>query len=526
MKAEPASFMLEQLLDGSLPEQSGPIAGAAPDANGTTPRPEAGVHAQSSKGVPHDAIVFIPGLDEGLRPASLDHYARLIARGIQVNEPEYEWHVGPIRSEVFNPDCNLSARACEIEYGSGREAISRLTIYEMEYYDILLKSFRQRSLFSKSLILLLVILPLTLRFLRAIPRKGKAIKDKLQILLAGMLFFILVSYIILIVATAIGIVITSLSPQAYVSGPAPSQVIPAPAQTPPEASLAGDFWQQVRSWFGQAWELIISPGWRNLILVLTALGVVLPSRQQMRRLIEHLGGSLVAMILYLNFGERRNVLVGQIRDLLAFLAGKGSYSQIHVISYSVGTLITLDALMPPRTEVDNDEPGWLMPFHKISSLTTIGCPYDTLQVYWRDYFTGRYPLPPSLRQPGSPGWINIYSPDDILGSNFREDPCDKDPQAHWGIQTMQERPAGAPEATDTHGSKAEVPDRNLVWLTRFNPRRRSSLLDVITLIGLRAHSLYWEPAGDPQINCFDLFLSSVYGPDNPLMPLAAGNGTD
>ncbi|MEI8167547.1 MAG: hypothetical protein WCG26_14290, partial [Chloroflexales bacterium] len=272
-----------------------------------------------------------------------------------------------------------------------------------------------------------------------------------------------------------------------------------------------------------------------------------------------------ALILYLSYGDRHNVLVGQLRDLLDYVVRKSEksekYDQIHIVAYSFGTIIALDALMPPQMGVYQTQgDGTRARFHKVDSITTIGSPFDFIRNFWPDYFLSRTKKPIQTR------WINIYAPDDIFGSNFRDD--DQIGSAEIGITTTllsvsQDRVKSKSEklgkvrrvlrqhakskseklgrvrrvlrrwlgqmfngftALRRKASKVadpeeqERPKQNLALITRIRPKGLSSLFDIFTLMGIRSHMVYWETVDDPQINCFDLLINALYDDKHPFLP--------
>jgi hypothetical protein len=91
-------------------------------------------------------------------------------------------------------------------------------------------------------------------------------------------------------------------------------------------------------------------------------------------------------------------------------------------------------------------PGWKetgRAFQSVHTLVTIGCPFDFVRTFWSDYFdesrdyTDKVPL----------RWLNVYSPVDVLGSNFRNDPQPGD--ANINIRAEQVNSAsGVPAPTN------------------------------------------------------------------------------
>ena len=539
----------------------------------------------------HDAIIFVPGFDSQDTDLSCEDISKLIARAIRGNDPNTTRHVvvDDVREEEYDPDRKLHAQVCTISYTkkSDEVPIKRLDIFRVTYHDLLLKSFNARSFLGKILILILVVLPITLRFiLHSHKNGGKSPMEKAQLLIVDFLFFLLAVYASLLIATAVGSVsqavgifptptpttalsaatATALAPAApattTILAPAapaaPTTILAPAAPAAPTTALApaalaattmmtlttttaasgmqdgqrtakNDFW----------WKWIFDLRLQQFMLVITALGVLLPNiREPIRQVIQSLGPKIVAMVLYLSYGDRRNVLVGQLRDVLDYVVrkseeseGLAKYDRIYLVAYSFGTIIALDALMPPQIDQSCAQgDGTSVRFQKISAITTIGSPFDFIRNFWPDYFTHRTDLPQN------PYWINIYAPDDIFGSNFRND--SKIGSASKGV-SISRHPAKENSAEKTSLKEEESgqnlqdsgsvsspgettpprkPDQNLALVTRIRPKGVSSLFDIFTLMGIRSHKVYWETVDDPQINCFDLWVNALSDTDHQFFP--------
>jgi hypothetical protein len=230
-----------------------------------------------------------------------------------------------------------------------------------------------------------------------------------------------------------------------------------------------------------------------VVVFLAAFGLVLPN---IKLQLSTAAVQYLCMLNYLNVGERRNAILGQLTALLEHIAEKEStpYRNIHIIAFSFGTIVALDALFPTGRIPEER-------FKKIEGLVTIGCPFDLVRTFWDEYFSDRKALPDV---PGM--WLNVFSPVDVLGSNFRDDDhVNKKPDQ--GIRVKRDE---APEQ----------PPRNLVpenipYLEAINPKTLQ-WLDWALLIGLRAHSMYWGKEYESESNCFNQVIARLYQGDDAL----------
>ena len=114
---------------------------------------------------------------------------------------------------------------------------------------------------------------------------------------------------------------------------------------------------------------------------------------------------MLAFFSYVAAGVQRDAAVGTLASFMTQLVEGERYERIHIVAYSIGSVIALDAVFPTSPPIQV--------FRKLDTLTTIGCPGDIIQTFWDDYFQERYNLAGVPRR-----WINIFIPSDLLASNF------------------------------------------------------------------------------------------------------------
>jgi hypothetical protein len=190
----------------------------------------------------------------------------------------------------------------------------------------------------------------------------------------------------------------------------------------------------------------------------------------------------ICLLEYLSFGERRNVISGQLTDLLEHLGKEGIYNHVHIISYSFGTVIAADNLFPfngipnKRSQI-------------VDTLVPIGCPFDIIRLFWQDYFNQRQMLPQKV-----PKWINLYNPIDILSSNFRDD--DQLGEAQVGICSAN---------SDTYIK----PDENIAYIEGINTKK-SSPINLLISLGIHSHFTYWRKKHENEESCFSILIAALY----------------
>lgn len=113
----------------------------------------------------------------------------------------------------------------------------------------------------------------------------------------------------------------------------------------------------------------------------------------------------------------RAAVVRTVWEALDGLRDRTWRGPIHLVGFSFGSLVLLDALFPQRSRDGETlvDPNLRDLASMVTSLTTIGCPADFARLYWPRWFEDRWPYPSNLE------WINVLNASDVFGSNFRDD---------------------------------------------------------------------------------------------------------
>jgi hypothetical protein len=118
--------------------------------------------------------------------------------------------------------------------------------------------------------------------------------------------------------------------------------------------------------------------------------------------------SFATMEYYLD--DRRYLAApNAILDAIDFATKRG-YGTVDLLSFSLGAVLTTDAIFPRRVR----EQVWSPPL-AIENWITLGYPYDLTRWSRPDYFDERQPAIVDFRR-----WINVVVQDDFLGTTFTE----------------------------------------------------------------------------------------------------------
>ena len=435
-----------------------------------------------------EAIIFIPSIGKGWDDPSIEGVARRMATAID--------------RQSINEKATTHVEVAEHAYGSGfkckmftivkREGDTDsplIDVYGLDYNDTLVESYVKRNLLMKTVLLAITLIEGFRRLIFRFYRRGKSVTEKLQLLYGLLIAGLLIVYLLIL----IGAVVASYQ---QLRKPAGTQTMAAPAPAPAEntapakqaqAGVIANIGAGVKSVVMGVWNFIKRQKDRfpAIIVLLTALGFVLPPQAQIKEKISLAATNYLCLIHYLNWGERSHAIGGKLESLLEYLVEREQgYHRIHVIGYSFGSIVAVDNLFTPgRIPIER--------FQKIDTLVTIGCPFDIIRTYWPTYFSGRQSVSSENLK-----WINVYSPRDILSSNF----------ANGGNSEQVDQ-------SQTEGIGVEVDGQiRKPQSVSFSPgtSRSLGLLDIFTLTGFRAHSLYWGEEVKGEITCFHEVVKKMY----------------
>jgi hypothetical protein len=425
---------------------------------------------------PHDAIIFLPGLSRQWNDQSLELIACKIAVALDRRYGRLRF-TSEGRYDTIN---GKKAKICTISMQRDRQDPPKpvIDVYELDYYKSLTQSFENRTILGKSVMMFIAIftnLPRVLSALFNVRRKSKTAMDKLQALYAICIFLILSAYMVLLLIAALG---------------SASQLVQ------PAAGGAAEPWLLT---------LLANIGAHIAPFVVILTLVIVSLREKVLQFIVCAATDYVSLLNYMDFGERQNVIAGQLETFLDKLAEQANtpYRNYHIFAYSFGSIVALDTLFTFGMDIGEQT-------RHIDTLVTIGSPFDLIRAYWPDYFKARVAVPGVPRR-----GINLYSALDLLGSNFRNDPQQADAEPHIHCPAAQ---SSHLDGIDGGRIDPKPSDHDNIPYEQVMQAKHRSLFGLLTLQGLKVHSLYWEPSHEEERNCFSYILPRMYDADfNSLM---------
>lgn len=222
----------------------------------------------------------------------------------------------------------------------------------------------------------------------------------------------------------------------------------------------------------------ISNVFEGVVVVLTALG--LWSKKDTKAILDRVAIETTTVANYLLDGKRANSAHGRLEKLIDEIASKGGHRHLHMVGYSFGSIVTLDTLYPR----DSAPAG--VALQEVDTLVTVGCPFDFIRTFWPAHFDRRTVID------GVPyKWINIFDPNDVLGSNFADSVKGVDqPRGVRSQNTQQYLPVNIAH------DKREAGEGLWAW---------------VQLAGFRAHGHYWEHGDVFDKNCYRVIVGELAG---------------
>ncbi len=483
-----------------------PVSGVLPQAEGSggasTARPAAPA--------PH-ALIWIPGIDPPSETNDLASVSRRLAIALDraATSAAARFRMAENIEEKELPG-SIKVRKSTVLRRDGPDERPMIDLYEVDYTTTLLRPHLEANLFVRWWRVTWIALFGAWRAVRHLGIRAKSLNEKLQMLFVFLMLLLMASYAWLLA----GAIVVTLDQQLEgrpiastwsaatadlsawgealdrrvreVTGfdppPTPQSEDRPTEATPPAAA------PQITAGAGaDKSKQDGAPAQQGFLLVLLAM-LGLRSFSSVREFIEGAGARYSTAIEYLHAGIQRATLVGRLSQVLEHIEERElPYKDVAVMGYSFGTLVALDALFPHGRRPD-------LRFERVESLVTIGCPFDLTRAFWPAYALQRQAGEVAPRR-----WINVYSPLDVLGSNFRDDDTVGD--SEWSV-------ARSPAAGV--GVGADIKPTNIAYRVGQAEEQTLGLVDVVTFLGIRSHKSYWSDIEEGERTCLHDVVSALY----------------
>lgn len=236
------------------------------------------------------------------------------------------------------------------------------------------------------------------------------------------------------------------------------------------------------------------PAWANpaqatkYVVGASAATVAVAAYAWLRGKILEAGRLLRALMRYVERDQQMVAVVDAFDQAYDAILDDRPDADIHVLSYSFGSIVTIDALFPRNSQVERRS------LAQLTSLVTIGSPVDFIRLYYPDHFEDREePRVADLE------WLNIFTAGDVFGSDFKGD-----------VGGKAEAPGGADLSpalsSATNGNAAAKTDDQIGEFYQISGQSPTLSVkegkgikrrQILTLGGFQIHGSYWS-RGEPR----------------------------
>lgn len=393
-------------------------------------------------------IIYIPGLGYDYSKVSGYDYAERYRSSLdKMNTDKSKKYLLENKNFKYGFKADFNSKTTSIfEYDKDVDTKKEVTrVYEFYYLDILTKSFKEKNILLKIILVVGTLLVKSIALFKIFFKNKYLNWQKILQSTYFLGIWLLIAFFSVLSLPAILTTLLSFMPNLGDN---------------PLADNISEALTKIK-------EAIIIPSyWLTSILAIIAL--VIPN---FRGYISTVATQFLCLDHYLTVGENKLEIIGQLEALVEKIAEENTYDSLEVHGYSFGSIIALDTIFPFGN----------IPVHRIAeevkALVTIGCPHDFIKVYYARYFQKRRIAEDSNLK----NWTNIYSKIDILSSNFRSDNNEED--GSFALETTTFNVENVP-------FDIVNPDSLSFW-------------NHLALIGIRAHSTFWGKSADAS-NCLHI----------------------
>lgn len=229
----------------------------------------------------------------------------------------------------------------------------------------------------------------------------------------------------------------------------------------------------------------VEPDDRPLGLLAVIIAAVTAARQlfgDVFQEIEKLAAEFYSIMWYNSDDSRFSNTLGSIEEALVWMEQRG-YEQVDVLSFSLGSLLANDFIYPRSHRLWANVP-------QVDNWISLGHPFDLMEAMYPGNYRGRCQGPLAIKR-----WVNVTVRADFLGSTFRRDGAEDDPDGRVGVVIGG--------ATPTH------PDVNVFFDPKTGGVQRALWDFFVPLRRLVNHALYWDFRDPRKPSCFGPLLGET-----------------
>lgn len=400
--------------------------------------------------------IYIPGLGQSFASESVEKYAKRL-----MDEMLYSTHGVEYELKTEKVKYSETKESNVVSIVEKNEAATVFyKIYDFKYHEILTEKFNSQSIIKKNaLLLLLFIRKIPLVFMRFFVRSN--FRRNWHTLYLFVILLLIASSIILMLPATINI-----GYEAFTS-----------------TNLAGikDIKSTFPGLFMEFPELLDkdivpqSMGYKLSKMLIPLTTILLLFNPNAKVIITTLATEFLCANDYIEHGTQKQLVQGNLEKLIDYISENEPDCKIHFHTYSFGSLLAIDYIYPFGNTISHNANQFC------EAIITIGTPFEFVQSYYSRFYKKR------KKELGDQlCWLNVYSTQDMLATNFRKD-MEAD-EASFGIDKMAKKPI------------------NINY--ELAPKKIFPIISFLTLYNIKVHGMYWDSNSDGQ-SCLRLVYAEM-----------------
>ena len=406
------------------------------------------------------ALIYLPGLPIRNRNQSIDIISRRMANALNFLHSKTKYSLEEFKDEAYGAEDQITTVRTIRSKGKSAKDAWQLDLYELNYHSLLESAAGSGKKMSQFRTVLVALWFAMTRVFGLAFKKGKSTMEKLRMISGGAILVMLAVYLFMIIPTFIGTLHEYLHDYMGL--------------------LETDFLSKVLHRLDDMAKPL-----RALYIGTLTFGLF--SNRKVQDQLRRYTLELAQVIRYFNRRGDGGSPTRQLVDLLRHVQSKeDSYKRIDILAYSFGNIIAMDTLFTAGYQPSE----WVQ---AVDNMVGIGNPYDVVRTFWPRYFLDRQSQPMAPKR-----WINIYSPRDLLSSNFRNDRKEIAPEN-----------ALVPGAVPKKGKGVAVPE-NIIFPFG-DSLQDTPIWQIPFKVRVDTHSQYWSGNSRDGNPCFIRVAELLYG---------------
>lgn len=404
--------------------------------------------------------IYITGLGQSIDNETVEKYVERLKNELSFKTDGTFYYL-KIEKKIYpiDKECtvvNLYRKSRKNKDNKNIEGELIYKMYDFQYHQILTNRFERHNIIIKNLLLFTLILKkfpqITLRLFN-----GDGFSRPYQTLYAFLMLFTISLCILFLVPACIEIILNSTN----------------------NGTGLIEKTNAVLHFFNIKKTICVTESYKTLTAIgktiLSITTLVLLFAPKSKTILTSLATEFSCVDSYITNGDQSQILLGNLDQLIEYIAENEPDPEIHFHTYSFGCILAIDALFPIAEIPPSDN------IQKLTKLLiTIGNPFEFINAYYPIFYERRCSIMKDKLQ-----WINTYSILDVFSTNFRRD--DKRGEAEFGIKDI-----------------ALTPENINYEITS----DRSGLVTFFSLNSIKMHKCYWDYNTIGQ-SCMKVILPSL-----------------